>query len=54
MECGCACHTGDGMAGHDDLCCEIPNGLIKNNPYKRLRSAKYYLDIMNKWEEECE
>lgn len=41
-ECKCSCHTDDGMSGHESLCCEFPNGLIKNNPYKKLVSAKYY------------
>lgn len=47
MECECSCHHGDGMTGHDNLCCEIPNGLIKNNPYLDLKSSKYYKDIIN-------
>ena len=34
LNCGCGCHTSDGMAGHDNLCCEFPNGLFKNSPYK--------------------
>jgi len=29
MECKCGCHTGDGMTGHDGLCCSLPNGLKK-------------------------
>ncbi len=51
-ECGCGCHTGDGMTGHDGLCCSIPNGLIKNNPHKDLKPAKYYRDILDKWEKD--
>jgi hypothetical protein len=47
MECKCACHTGDGMVGHDRLCCSIPNGLKKNNPYKKLKSAEYYKQFIN-------
>ena len=46
MECKCCCHDGDGMTGHDSLCCEFPNGLRKNNPYKNLKSAEYYRNMM--------
>jgi len=42
MECKCGCHTGDGMTGHDGLCCEFPNGLKKNNPHKDLLSVAEY------------
>ena len=42
MECKCACHTEYGMTGHDTLCCEVPNGLRKNNPYKKLKPASFY------------
>lgn len=50
MECKCVCHEMDGETGHDELCCEIPNGLKKNNPYKKLKSSEYYkkkLDILD-------
>tara|TARA_R110000868_G_scaffold401649_2_gene677259 strand:- start:1269 stop:1643 length:375 start_codon:yes stop_codon:yes gene_type:complete len=50
MECKCGCHTGDGMTGHDGLCCSLPNGLKKNNPHKNLKEAKYYEKILDKWE----
>jgi hypothetical protein len=53
MECGCGCHNGDGMTGHDGLCCEFPNGLKKNNPHKELKPLKYYKDILDKWEREA-
>jgi len=36
MECKCGCHDDDGVSGHDSLCCEFPNGLRRNNPYKDL------------------
>jgi len=52
MECKCGCHTGDGMTGHDGLCCSLPNGLKKNNPHKNLKEAKYYKEILDKWENE--
>ena len=42
MECGCGCHDDKGISGHDALCCEFPNGKRKNNPYKKLKSAKHY------------
>lgn len=35
LNCGCACHSGDGMTGHDGLCCELPNGLARNSPYNK-------------------
>ena len=35
LNCGCSCHTGTGMTGHDSLCCELPNGLVKNSPYTK-------------------
>ncbi len=47
MECLCGCHSGDGMTGHEDLCCEFPNGLRKNNPYPRLKSSEYYEKKIN-------
>lgn len=52
-ECKCTCHTSDGMTGHDSLCCEFPNGLVTDIPYKRLRPLKYYKDIIDKWEQSC-
>ena len=48
-ECGCGCHTGDGMTGHDALCCSLPNVLKKNNPHKNLKEAKYYRGILDEW-----
>ena len=54
MECGCSCHDSDGTTGHDGLCCEIPNGLRKNNPYKELDKAEVYRKILDKMEEEDE
>jgi hypothetical protein len=54
MECKCGCHDGDGMTGHDGLCCEFPNGLRKNNPYKKLKSADYYRNIIQEWERSCD
>lgn len=53
MECPCGCHDGDGMTGHDSLCCEFPNGLRKNNPYKKLKSAEYYRNIIQEWKQSC-
>jgi hypothetical protein len=47
MECKCSCHNGDGVTGHDSLCCEYPNGLKKNNPYQNLLSAKHYGQIIH-------
>jgi hypothetical protein len=49
-ECKCTCHTDDGMTDHDDLCCSIPNGLAKNNPYKKLKSAEWYRKKLDKME----
>lgn len=49
MECKCVCHTGDGMTGHDVLCCSIPNGLKKNNPHEKLESVAYYKKILDDW-----
>lgn len=54
MECKCGCHDGDGMTGHDGLCCEFPNGLRKNNPYKKLKSAEHYRNIIQEWERSCD
>jgi len=48
MECKCGCHDDDVINGHDSLCCEFSNGKKKDNPYKNLRSAKYYNSIINK------
>ena len=31
-ECKCLCHSRDVVTGHDNLCCEFPNGLKKDNP----------------------
>lgn len=53
-ECICGCHESDGMVGHDGLCCFVPNGLVKNNLYKNLGSAKYYKKKLDKWEKENE
>lgn len=50
MECGCGCHNGDGISGHDSLCCSIPNGLKKNNPHKDLKEASFYKEILDEWE----
>jgi hypothetical protein len=47
MECKCGCHTGDGMTGHDGLCCSLPNVLKKNNPYKNLEKAEVYQKRIN-------
>ena len=44
MECKCNCHISNTIDGHDFLCCEFPNGKKKDNPYKKLKSAKYYAD----------
>lgn len=30
MACGCTCHQ-DGYAGHDGLCCQVPNVLPENH-----------------------
>jgi hypothetical protein len=49
-ECKCLCHKGDGMTDHDGLCCSISNGLAKNNPYKKLKSAEYYKKKLDKME----
>ena len=54
MECGCGCHTDDGITAHDGLCCAIPNGLKKNNPYTDLQPASYYREILDKIENEKE
>ena len=54
MECGCGCHLGKGIDGHDSLCCEFPNGKKKNNPYKRLKSAQFYKDRIDEWDKKCE
>ena len=53
MECKCGCHKSDGMTGHDALCCEFPNGLQKNNPYKKLKSVEYYRKIIHEWGVSC-
>ena len=50
MECKCGCHDRDEPSGHDGLCCEFPNGRRKENPYTDLKEAKYYKDILDKWE----
>jgi hypothetical protein len=42
MECGCYCHTADGVSGHDSLCCAYPNGLKRNNPHENLGKAETY------------
>lgn len=42
MECGCGCHTSDGLTGHDGLCCEVPNALKSNNSHKDLKPLDYY------------
>ena len=44
MECGCGCHNLDGLTGHDKLCCEIPNGLRKDNPHTELEKAEDKMD----------
>lgn len=48
MECGCACHDGDGITGHDGLCCEFPNALRKNNPYINLEPSEHYKQTIDK------
>ena len=53
IECKCACHDGDGIIGHDSLCCEFPNALRKNNPHDDLKPSKYYKDIITEWEKSC-
>jgi len=45
--CKCACHKGDGLTGHDSLCCEIPNGLIDVNSEKE--SEEYYLNFITEF-----
>lgn len=47
MECKCCCHDSDDVTGHDSLCCEYPNGLRRNNPYKDLLPAKHYGQIIH-------
>lgn len=54
MECPCGCHSGDGMTGHDSMCCSVPNGLKKNNPHQELDKAEVYLKELNRLEEEAE
>ena len=53
MSCGCGCHNDDGMCGHEALCCEIPNGLQKNNPYPELVDKELckniILEFNQKW-----
>ena len=51
MECGCVCHIDEGIAGHESLCCEYPNGKKKDNPYKNLRPAIEYRNQLLKIEE---
>lgn len=46
MECKCSCHDGDGLAAHDSLCCAVPNGLRRKNPYKKLESPEFYKKIL--------
>ncbi len=53
MECKCGCHDGDGITGHDGLCCEFPNALRKNNPHENLKPASYYKSKIDEWEKEC-
>lgn len=47
MECKCTCHVGDGITGHDGLCCAYPNALKRNNPHEELKSAEYYREIID-------
>lgn len=54
MECKCGCHDGDGMCGHDRLCCSIPNGLRRNNPFQDLESLEFLQKEMNRFDEEGE
>jgi len=35
-ECKCFCHTSNKINGHDNLCCEYPNGKKIDNPYKKI------------------
>jgi len=41
-ECGCACHSGHGIVGHESMCCEFPNGKRINIPYTDLKPAIEY------------
>lgn len=56
MNCECGCHKDDGMTGHIRLCCEIPNGLKKNNPYPELENKELcngvIIEFLNKWKED--
>lgn len=52
MKCGCSCHTGDGMSGHDGLCCSIQNGLKRHNPYKDLEPLEVYQKELDRIEAE--
>ena len=54
MECKCGCHDEDGITAHDELCCECPNALRKNNPYTDLKPAAYYAKIIQDWKDSCE
>lgn len=54
MECPCHCHISEGIVGHDSLCCEFPNGKRKDNPYKELKTASYYMEILNEFEKETQ
>lgn len=49
MDCGCGCHTSDGLTGHDGLCCEVPNALKSNNPHKDLKPLDYYKNKMKEF-----
>lgn len=53
-ECKCGCHKSDGMSAHDIMCCSIPNGLIKNNPYPKLAPLKYYQRWLDRFEKEAD
>ena len=46
-ECKCICHSNDGMTGHENLCCEYPNVLKKDNPHQNLLPAKHYGQIIH-------
>ena len=47
MECPCNCHDQKIPNGHDGLCCDFPNGRKKENPYKKLKTADYYMKKIN-------
>ncbi len=54
MNCKCGCHEDDGMSGHDSLCCSIPNGLKKNNPFKEELDLEDLTKKMHQFEIEAD